>query len=101
MFAATLLTKAEIEEQKLDPDTRALVEKAATEAQNFEWKWSEEQEGLAKKQCIEKGMAVIDLSDEPVWMEKARGIWPTFYDKVGGQALVDEAVTIIAKGQKK
>jgi len=32
-----------------------------------------------------------------VWVDKARGIWPKFYAKVGGKEIVDEAVAIIGK----
>lgn len=83
--------------RKLDADTRALVDKAALEAQSFEWKWSEEQEELAKQECVKHGMRVDQVTDEAVWMEKARSIWPAFYDKVGGKQLVDDAVSIISR----
>ena len=78
--------------RKLDPATRALVDKAAAAAQEYEWKWFAEQDALALKDCQEHGMQVNALTDEPVWMEKARSVWPQFYDKVGGKAFVDEAL---------
>jgi TRAP-type C4-dicarboxylate transport system, periplasmic component len=81
--------------RKLDPDMKALVDKAALEAQNYEWKWSEEQEEIAKAECIKRGMIVDQPADEEVWMEKARSIWPEFYDKIGGKEIVDEAVAIV------
>jgi tripartite ATP-independent transporter DctP family solute receptor len=81
--------------RKLDQDTRALVDKAGLEAQGYEWKWSEEQEEVAKQDCIKHGMVVNQVTDEAVWQEKARSIWPKFYDKIGGKALVDEAVAIV------
>jgi len=86
---------SEVWYQKLDADTKALVDKAALEAQNYEWKWSEEQEEIAKAECIKRGMIVDQPTDEPVWMEKARSIWPEFYDKIGGKEIVDEAVAIV------
>ena len=30
------------------------------------------------------------------WIEKARGIWPKFYDSIGGKDMVDQAVKIMA-----
>ena len=36
------------------------------------------------------------LTDAPVWQEKARSIWPKFYDQVGGKAMLDEALAISA-----
>lgn len=83
--------------RKLDPQTKALIDRAAHEAAMHEWKWSAEQDALALKQCQEKGMVFSKLKDEDAWMKAARGIWPQFYDKVGGQALVSEAMEIISK----
>lgn len=81
---------------KLDADTKALVDKAAKEAAQTEWKWAAEQDEVAKQQCLDKGMILNVMTDEPVWQEKARTIWPMFYDKVGGKATVDEAVSIMS-----
>lgn len=81
--------------QKLDPQTKALVMKAADEAQQFEWDWSAVEEEKALKELIANGMKYNDLQDEDKWQEKAMSVWPRFYDKVGGKALVDEALAII------
>jgi TRAP-type transport system periplasmic protein len=83
--------------RKLTPQTKELVDRAAKEAAHFEWKWSAEQESIALKACRDKGMVVNDLTDEPAWMEAARSIWPNYYDKVGGKALVDQALQIMKK----
>ena len=81
--------------RKLDPQTKALVEKAAKEAAAYEWKWSAEQDEIALKECLARGMVINDVSDEPAWTEAARSVWPQFYDKVGGMAVVDEALAIM------
>ena len=81
--------------RKLDPQTKALVEKAAKEAAAYEWKWSAEQDEIALKECLARGMVINDVSDEPAWTEAARSVWPQFYDKVGGKAVVDEALAIL------
>ena len=81
--------------RKLDPQTKALVEKAAKEAAAYEWKWSAEQDESALKECLARGMVINDVSDEPAWTEAARSVWPQFYDKVGGKAVVDEALAIM------
>lgn len=81
--------------RKLDPQSKALVDKAAQEAIAYEWKWSAEQEELALKACLDHGMVLNSLTDEPKWAEAARSIWPKFYEKVGGKALVDEAISIM------
>ena len=81
--------------RKLDPQTKALVEKAAKEAAAYEWKWSAEQDEIALKECLARGMVINDVSDEPAWTEAARSVWPQFYDKVGGKAVVEEALAIM------
>jgi len=81
----------------LDADTQALVVKAAREAAQYEWQWAAEQDNVAKQQCLDQGMELTELTDEPVWMEKARSIWPQFYDQVGGKEVIDEALSLMAK----
>jgi len=81
--------------RKLDPQTKELVNRAAKEAIAFEWGWADEQDAVALQECLDHGMTYDKLTDEPKWMEAARSVWPQFYDKVGGKALVDEAVAII------
>ena len=61
----------------------------------YEWKWSAEQDEIALKECLARGMVINDVSDEPAWTEVARSVWPQFYDKVGGKAVVDEALAIM------
>lgn len=80
---------------KLNDDTKALVNKAAAEAVHVEWDWSEEQDGVAKQDCIDHGMKISTLSDEPKWEEAAKSIWPNFYDKVGGKELIDKIVEVV------
>lgn len=83
--------------RKLDPATKALVDKAVKEAVAYEWQWAAEQDKLALQQCLDHGMVINDLTDEAEWMKAARSVWPKFYDKVGGKAVVDEAVAIIGQ----
>ena len=81
--------------KKLDEDTKALVNRAAREACLHEWKWAEEQETIAKQACVDHGMVIDQLTDEPRWAEAARAVWPQFYDKVGGKELVDQMLKIM------
>ncbi|MDR1935200.1 MAG: TRAP transporter substrate-binding protein [Candidatus Accumulibacter sp.] len=89
--------------KKLDPDTRALVEKAALAAQMREWSSAEQVEANAKKLTIENGMEVtiIDPQEEERWKEKARGIWKDFVTTPELKALSDQALAIIAAMPKK
>ena len=81
----------------LPAGTRTLIDKATAEAARFEWKWSEADDAKAKAQCVEHGMKIDALKDEDAWIEKARGIWPKFTEKLGGKAIVDEALAAMKK----
>ena len=77
--------------RKLDPQTKALVEKAAKEAAAYEWKWSAEQDEIALKECLARGMVINDVSDEPAWTEAARSVGPPAPPTVGGTAVAAAA----------
>ena len=83
--------------RKLDKDTRDLIDKAMHEAQMYEWAWADEQDSVALQDCLDHGMEFYKLEDEAAWAEAARGIWPKFYDKIGGKAIVDEALAAMKK----
>ena len=89
---------SEVWYQKLDPDTRALLEKAIAMGQETEWKWVADQEAICKQLALDHGMTVDPLEDENVWIEKARAIWPKFYDLIGDKGLIDQAMGIIKAG---
>ena len=83
--------------RNLPADSRALIDKATAEAAVFEWKWSEADVEKARAQCVERGMKIDALKDEDAWIAKARGIWPKFTEKLGGKAIVDEALAAMKK----
>ncbi|MDR1519227.1 MAG: TRAP transporter substrate-binding protein [Planctomycetota bacterium] len=85
--------------QRQDPDTKALIEKAVAVGQDTEWKWVADQEDICKKLAIEHGMTVNALEDEDVWIEKARAIWPKFYELIGNKEMIDQALAIIKAGK--
>lgn len=89
--------------RKLEPDTRALVEKAALAAQKREWSSAEQVEANAKKLTIDNGMEVIliDPKEEERWKERARGIWKDFITTPEMKALADQALATIAAMPKK
>ena len=52
----------------------------------------EEASSLSKTAQVLKDKGVEILAkpeDEPVWQEKAMGVWPQFYDKIGDISLLD------------
>ena len=83
--------------RKLDPAAKALVAKAAREAAAYEWQWSAQQDQLALKECLDRGMTINEPENEQVWVQAARSVWPKFYDKLGGKAIVDEALGIMGQ----
>jgi tripartite ATP-independent transporter DctP family solute receptor len=84
--------------KKLTPEIRATVDRAAKEAAEYEWKWVEEKEVEALKECMAKGMKFVEPADnEREWIEKAKAVWPEFYDSVGGKEIVDQVQAVMAK----
>lgn len=83
--------------KKLPADKQEMVKSAAMDAAKYEWEWVADKEAAALKKCEDNGMEFSKLEDEDKWIEKAKGIWPQFYDKVGGKEYVDQAVAIMNK----
>ena len=82
--------------QKLPDDLKAVVNKAAKEAAEFEWQWVAEKEAAALQECLDHGMVMTEPADgEKEWIEKGRSIWPKFYDSVGGKDIVDQIMDIL------
>lgn len=83
--------------QKLDPKSRELIDRAAKEAMEYEWKWIDEQQEVALKECLDHGMVLGKPTDLDEWEKRARSTWPKFYDKVGGKPMVDMALETMGK----
>ncbi|EGB15227.1 TRAP dicarboxylate transporter, DctP subunit [Pseudodesulfovibrio mercurii] len=81
----------------LPENTKALVMKAATESCTYEWEWVAKQNQVALDNCLKHGMVLEELTDENVWMEKARALWPEYYDAVGGKDKIDNALKIMGQ----
>lgn len=86
---------------KLDDDTKALVIRAAKEAQKADWQFAAAYEEECKKESIANGMQVDYLTDEDKWKEKARAIWPEFVKTPEMKALTEKALGIIESLPKK
>lgn len=76
----------------LDPDTRELFVRATREAAEYEWDWAEKEDAKALQQCLDGGMVYNTVTDEEKWMEKARALWPQFYNAVGGKDVLDRVL---------
>jgi TRAP-type C4-dicarboxylate transport system substrate-binding protein len=87
--------------QKQDDATKAIIDKAGEITAQFGTELLQDIAEKAKQDCIDHGMIIDTLQDEEVWAEKARAIWPRFYETIGSKELVDEAVAIIEKARQK
>lgn len=84
--------------KKLPPDIQKIVDRAAQEAAEYEWAYVEQKEGDALKECLSKGMKIVEPANgEKEWIEKGRSVWPQFYESVGGKGIVDMVQAVIAK----
>lgn len=76
--------------QKLPVELQEIVVRAAEDAIAYERKTMVERNDQFLKELIEKGMVVSDLEDEEVWIERAKSIWPKYYESIGGKELVEK-----------
>ncbi|WP_461211268.1 TRAP transporter substrate-binding protein [Desulfocurvus sp. DL9XJH121] len=83
--------------QALPDNSKALIQTAALKACYHEWKWVAEQNQKALDNCLAHGMTFEKLTDEKIWMEKARALWPQYYEAVGGKERVDKALKIMGQ----
>ncbi len=81
--------------QSLPEDMKAALNRAADEtAMYIKWLVGKNNEA-AKKALKEEGMELFGPpEDEEVWREKAKEVWPKFYDKIGGKEWVEKALEI-------
>lgn len=77
----------------------ARVQEALVRAANDAWSWQytamEQDEAQTKKKLREFGMTIDEPNVAP-W-QKAREIWPQFYEKSGGKELFDRVIAMIRK----
>ena len=87
--------------QGLDPEIRGIVDEAAKLAQDEERQWAIAREGTAALQSVEAGLEItVPADNEREWIEKAKSVWPMFYDKIGGKEFVDEVVAFLEEFRK-
>ncbi len=87
--------------QGLDPELRGIVDEAAKLAQDEERQWAIAREGTAALQSVEAGLEItVPADNEREWIEKAKSVWPMFYDKIGGKEFVDEVVAFLEEFRK-
>jgi tripartite ATP-independent transporter DctP family solute receptor len=84
--------------RQLPDDIRAIVDRSAQEAAEYEWQWVASKDADALKECLDKGMQMVEPANgEKDWIEKARTVWPQFYDSVGGKEIVDKVQAVMQR----
>jgi TRAP-type C4-dicarboxylate transport system substrate-binding protein len=89
MFEPLLVSNSTWE--KLSPEHQKVLEEVGQELQEFAYKASEEDDAATTKLFKEKGVNVVDMSDEAFaqWKELAKPIWAEFAKSVeGGEELM-------------
>jgi len=82
---------------KLSPNLQDALNLAVQDAAIHEHAWARDYTATALQALKDAGMEVCAPEDEDVWRERARSVWPQFYDVVGGKDLVDEALANLAE----
>ncbi|WP_201745024.1 TRAP transporter substrate-binding protein [Aidingimonas lacisalsi] len=86
--------------QRLPDDLQDAVDRAGVETANYERELSAKLTEEAKNELVDLGMELLGPpEDEAQWQEKAKAIWPEFYEDIGGeewaleaQRIMDEAI---------
>ncbi len=85
--------------QSLTPEMQSTVLEAGHEATAHSYEYLLESEEAIKQRLVEEhGMEIIEpADDEQEWIDLATGIWPQFYDSIGGKEKLDEALAALGR----
>lgn len=99
VFSLEPLVMSESKFQSLSPEMQETVLEAAQEATDFSYDYLLESEESIKQSLVEKhGIQIIEPADnEKEWIEGATNIWPRFYDSIGGQERLEEALHALGR----
>lgn len=101
-FHYTILTHpivvSEVWFQGLSEEHQAAILRAGEEATDYIRWWQPLDEANWWNKAREAGVTITAIEDETEWMEKARAIWPDYYEAIGtdGEAVVQRALDILA-----
>jgi tripartite ATP-independent transporter DctP family solute receptor len=101
-FHYTILTHpivvSEVWFQGLSEEHQAAILRAGEEATDYIRWWQPLDEAKWWDEAREAGVTITAIEDETEWMEKARAIWPDYYEAIGtdGEAVVQRALDILA-----
>jgi TRAP-type transport system periplasmic protein len=84
--------------EKMNDDTRRLVERAGLEAQQYYQVHQIHEAEKARMHAEKMGIATCSLRDETTWKDIAREkVWPQFYESVGGKQVIDTIQSRLGK----
>jgi tripartite ATP-independent transporter DctP family solute receptor len=83
--------------QGLSDEHKAVIERAGEEATAYIRWWQPLDEERWWDQAREAGVEITAIEDESEWIEKARAIWPDYYDAIGpdGEAVVAKVMELL------
>lgn len=106
-FHYTILTHPIIVSEKwfqgLSKEHQEAILRAGREATDYIRWWQPIDEAHWWEKAKEQNVIVTDIEDETEWVEKARKIWPDYYQNIGpdGEMVANKAVAIIEEHRAK
>ncbi|MFG6175614.1 TRAP transporter substrate-binding protein [Halomonas sp. THAF12] len=99
VFSMEPLIISEGKFQSLSPETQELVLEAGQEATEHSYDYLITTEADIKHRLTEEhGMEIVQpANDEQEWIDLATGIWPDFYDSIGGKEKLDEVLAALGR----
>nr|WP_306268081.1 TRAP transporter substrate-binding protein [Pararhizobium sp. IMCC3301] len=84
--------------QGLSEEHQAAILRAGKEATDYIRWWQPLDEANWWDKAREAGVEITAIEDETEWLEKARAIWPDYYDAIGpdGEMVANKALEILA-----
>lgn len=85
--------------QGLSEEHQAAVLRSGKEATDYIRWWQPLDEAAWWEKAKAAGVEITAIEDESEWIEKARAIWPDYYDAIGedGEEVVNKALEALAK----
>ncbi|PMR72451.1 TRAP transporter substrate-binding protein [Billgrantia endophytica] len=99
VFSLEPLVMSESKFQSLSPEMQEIVLEAGQEATAYSYDYLLETEESIKQVLVEEhGIQIIKpANDESEWIERASSIWPRFYDSIGGEERLEEALQALGR----
>lgn len=83
--------------RNMTPELQAVLVDAGMQSQMYILEWQKENSQKAREAMEKAGLQISTLEDEAEWENRARAVWPEFYNFVGGKEVIDMVTAAIAK----